>query len=41
MQQNVGFINNNNVNKSDLAGKGLHLKDRGSSKLTKSFIEHV
>ena len=40
-QQNLGFINNKNINKSDLAAKGLHLKEPGSSKLKKNFIEYT
>lgn len=40
-QQNFGFINNNNINKSDHAARGLHLKERGSSKVAKKFIESV
>ena len=32
-EQNLGFINNSN--KSDVAAKGLHLKERGSTKLAK------
>ena len=39
-QQNLGFINNNNI-KSGIAAKGLHLKEQGSSKLAKHFIEYV
>ena len=30
-----------NINKSDLAAKGLHLKERGSSKLATNFTEYV
>ena len=40
-QQNLGFINNKNINKSDLAAKDLHLKEPGSSKLKKNFIEYT
>ena len=40
-QQNLGIINNNNIMKSDLTAKGLHLKERGSSKLAKNVIEYV
>lgn len=40
-QQNLGFINNNNIEKSDLAAKGLHLKVRGRGKLVKNVIEYV
>ena len=34
-QQNVGFIDSGNIKKSDLNPKGLHLHERGSSKLEK------
>ena len=37
-QQNVGFINNGNIKKSDLNSKELHLHERGSSRLTKKPI---
>ena len=37
-QQNLGFINDSNI-KSDLSAKGLHLKERGSCRLAKHFIE--
>ena len=30
-----------NINKSDRAAKGLHLKERGSSKLVTNFTEYV
>ena len=40
-QENLGSMSNNSISKSDLAAKGLHLKERGSSKLAKNFIEYV
>ena len=40
-QQNLGSMSNNSISKSGLAAKGLHLKERGSSKLAKNFIEYV
>ena len=38
-QQNIGFISNNNIKKSDLNARGLHLHERGSSKLAKNFLD--
>ena len=32
-QQNLGFVDNGNIKKSDLNSKGLHLHERGSSKV--------
>ena len=40
-QQNVGFINNGNIKKSDLNSKGLHLNERGSSKLAKNLLDFI
>ena len=40
-QQNVGFIDNGNVKKSDLNTNGLHLHERGSSKLTKNQLGFI
>ena len=40
-QQNVGFINNDNIKKSDLNSKGLHLHERGSSKLAKNLLDFI
>lgn len=40
-QQNLSFINNSKNNKSGVAAKGLHLKERGSTKLAKNFVEYV
>ena len=40
-QQNVGFINNGNIKKSDLNSKGLHLNERGSSKLAKNLLDFM
>ena len=37
-QQNVGFIDNGNMKKSDLNSKWLHLHERGSSKLAKKSV---
>ena len=36
-QQNVRFIDNGNIKKSDLNSKGLHLHKRGNSKLAKNL----
>ena len=40
-QQNVGFINNGNIKKSDLNSKGLHRHERGSSKLAKNLLDFI
>ena len=40
-QQDVGFINNGNIKKSDLNLKGLHLHERGSSKLAKNLLDVI
>ena len=40
-QQNIGFISNNNIKKSDLNARGLHLHERGSSKLAKKFLDYL
>ena len=40
-QQNIGFISNNNIKKSDLKARGLHLHERGSSKLAKKFLDYL
>ena len=40
-QQNVGFIDNGNIKKSDLNPKGLHLHERGSSKLAKNLLDFI
>ena len=40
-QQNVGFIDNGNINKSDLNTKGLHLHERVSSKLAKNLLDFI
>ena len=40
-QQNLGFINNSNLKKSDLSSKGLHLHERGSSKLVKTLLDFI
>ena len=37
-QQNMGFIDNGNINKLDLNSKGLHLHERDSSKLAKKSV---
>ena len=37
-QQNVGFIGNGNIKKSDLNSKGLHLHECSSSKLAKNLL---
>ena len=39
-QQNLGFIDNSNLKKSDLNFRGLHLQERGSSKLAKNFLDY-
>ena len=36
-QQNVGFIDNGNIKKSDLNPKGLHLHERGSKKSVRFY----
>ena len=40
-KQNLGYISKSNINKSDLAPKGLHLKDCGNRKLAKNFLEYA
>ena len=40
-QQNIGFISNNNIKKSDLNARGLHLHERGSSKLAKNILDYL
>ena len=40
-QQNIGFISNNNIKKSDLNARGLHLNERGSSNLAKTFLDYL
>ena len=40
-QQNVGFIDNGNIKKSDLNSKDLHLHERGSSKLAKNLLDFI
>ena len=40
-QQNVGFNDNGNINKSDLNTKELHLHERGSSKLAKNLLNFI
>ena len=40
-QQNVGFIDNGNIKKSDLNPKGLHLHERGGSKLAKNLLDFI
>ena len=40
-QQNIGFIDNGNIKKSDLNPKGLHLHERGSSKLAKNLLDFI
>ena len=39
-QQNLDFIDNSNIKKSDLNSRGLHLQERGSSKLAKKFLDY-
>ena len=39
-QQNLDFIGNSNINKSDLNSRRLHLQERGSSILAKSFLDY-
>ena len=40
---NIGriWVNNKNINKFDLAAKVLHIKERGSKKLAKKFVEFI
>ena len=40
-QQNISFISNINIKKSDLNARGLHLHERGSSKLAKNFLDYL
>ena len=40
-QQNVGFIDNRNIKKSDFNSEGLHLYEYGSSKLAKSLLDFI
>ena len=40
-QQNLDFINNDNIKKSDLNSRGLHLHDRGSNRLAKNFLDYL
>ena len=37
-QQNLDFIDNSNIKKSDLNSRGLHLQERSSSKLAKNLL---
>ena len=39
-QQNLDFIDNSNIKKSDLNSRGLHLQERGSSELAKYFLDY-
>ena len=39
-QQNLDFIDNSNIKKSDLNSRGLHLPERGSSKLAKNLLDY-
>ena len=39
-QQNLDFIDNSNIKKSDLNSRGLHLQERGSNKLAKNFLDY-
>ena len=40
MQQNLDFIDNSNIKKSDLSSAGSHLQERGGSKLAKKFLDY-
>ena len=40
-QQNLGFIDNGNIKKSDVNFTGLHLHERGSSKLAKNLLDFI
>ena len=40
-QQNLGFMGNENIKKSDLNSKGLHLHEFGSSKLAKNLLDFM
>ena len=40
-QENVRFIMNGNIKKLDLNSKGLHLHERGSSKLVKNLLDFI
>ena len=39
-QQNLDF-NDSDINKSDLNSRGLHLLERGGSKLAKRFLDYL
>ena len=39
-QQNLDFIDNSNIKKSDLNSRGLHLQERSSNKLAKNFLDY-
>ena len=39
-QQNLDFIDNRNMKKSDLNSRGLHLQERSSIKLAKNFLDY-
>ena len=39
-QQNLDFIGNSNIKKSNLISKGLHLQERGSSKLAMNVLDY-
>ena len=39
-QQNLDFIDNSNIKKSDLNSRGLNLQERGRSKLAKKFLDY-
>ena len=40
-QQNLGFIDNGNIKKSDVNSTGLHLHGCGSSKLAKNLLDFI
>ena len=37
----VDFIDNSNIKKSNLNSTGLHLQERGSSKIAKNFLDFL
>ena len=39
-QQNLDFVDNSNIKKSNLNSRGLHLQNRGSSKLAKNILDY-
>ena len=40
-ENNIYFINNNNITEMDLNGSGLHLNFRGTSRLANNFLDCI